>query len=78
MKNNLKIIQSIIRDSIDKNITIIDQNQRFIEDLGFDELDFIVFLVALEDEMNIFIPDSKATTLKTVGDVLNYLEEINY
>ncbi len=48
---------------------------RFIEDLGADSLDTVELVMALEDEFGIEIPDDDAEKAKTVGDVINYLDE---
>ncbi len=49
---------------------------RIIEDLGADSLDVIEMLMTLEEEYNIKIPDEKALELKTVGDVVAYIEKV--
>lgn len=48
---------------------------RFIEDLGADSLDTVELVMALEDEFGIEIPDDDAEKAKTVGDVINYLDD---
>lgn len=48
---------------------------RFVEDLGADSLDTVELVMALEDEFGIEIPDDDAEKAKTVGDVINYLDE---
>lgn len=49
----------------------IDSN--FIEDLGADSLDIVELGMAVEETFNIEIPDEKAETMKTVRDVVNYI-----
>jgi acyl carrier protein len=44
-------------------------------DLGADSLDFVELVMALEDEFLIEIPDNDAMELKTVGDVIAYLDK---
>ena len=43
-------------------------------DLGADSLDVLQLLMALEEEKGIVIPDEVLPTLKTVGDILAYME----
>jgi acyl carrier protein len=46
------------------------------EDLGFDSLDKIDFLMDIEDEFNVMIPDEVMTLLDNVGEVIEYLERL--
>ena len=45
-------------------------------DLCADELDKVEIIMELEKEFGIYIPDEEAEELQTVGDVINYLENI--
>ena len=44
------------------------------EDLDADSLDAVEVIMALEDEFDIEIPDDEAETLKTIGDIVEYIE----
>jgi len=57
---------------IDKNK--ITMESRMLEDLGADSLDFAELLIALEDEFGVTISDQDALNLKTVGDVVKFVE----
>uniref|UniRef100_A0AC34G649 Acyl carrier protein n=1 Tax=Panagrolaimus sp. ES5 TaxID=591445 RepID=A0AC34G649_9BILA len=48
---------------------------RFVEDLGFDSLDHVEIVMALEDEFGFEIPDKDAERLKTPRDVFKYICE---
>lgn len=52
----------------------INADSRIKEDLGADSLDVLQLLMALEEEKGIVIPDEVLPTLKTVGDIVNYME----
>lgn len=45
----------------------------FTEDLGADSLDVVEFVMALEDEFGIDIPDEEVGEIKTVGDAVSYI-----
>ncbi len=45
------------------------------EDLGADSLDVVDLLMMLEDKYNISIPDDEAQDMKTIGDVVNFIED---
>lgn len=69
-----KVIE-IIKSEL--NITGIDINleTRIVEDLGADSLDAVELIMALEDEFNVIVSDERAQNFKTVGDIVQYLEE---
>src|SRR5208283_2219051 len=46
----------------------------FIEDLGADSLDIVELVMALEEEFNIEISDEDAEKIRTVKDVVTYIE----
>ena len=50
-------------------------NARLIEDLGADSLDMVEMLMLVEEEFGISIPDEDAMNLKTVEDIVKYIEE---
>ncbi len=47
------------------------------EDIGFDSLDKIDFLMDMEDEFNVHIPDEIMEILETVGEVIDYIDRIS-
>ena len=54
-----------------KNIT---RTTTFIEDIGADSLDIVEFVMELEEEFDIQIPDEHAEKIKTVGEVIDYID----
>ena len=65
---------SILCDQLPLNPEDISLDSRIKEDLGADSLDVLQLLMALEDEKGIVIPDEVLPTLKTVGDIVAYME----
>lgn len=43
-------------------------------DLGADSLDVFEILMGLEEEFNITIPDEKVNEIKTVGDLVTFID----
>ena len=67
-------LKSIIQDQMnlpqEKEIT----KETMLEDLGGDLLDAIEFVMAIEEEFGIEIPDADAERWKTCDDVFQYIE----
>ncbi|MBO4653496.1 MAG: acyl carrier protein [Lachnospiraceae bacterium] len=53
----------------------ITRESALVDDLGLSSLDVINVVAAFEDEFGIEVPDRVIPTLRTVGDVVDYLEE---
>jgi acyl carrier protein len=49
------------------------ESASFTEDLGADSLDVVEFVMALEDEFGIEIPDEEVGEIKTVGNAVEYI-----
>ena len=47
----------------------------FIDDLGADSLDIVELIMAFEEEFNVEISDEIAEKMKTVQDVINYIDQ---
>ncbi len=45
----------------------------FTDNLGFDSLDHVELIMAVEDHYGIEVPDAAAEELKTVGNAIDYL-----
>ena len=45
------------------------------EELGVDSLDVTEFFMKAEEELGIQVPDSEATQMKSLGDLIGYAEK---
>ncbi len=52
----------------------VTMDAKLVEDLGADSANVMVLIMDLEDAFNMQVEDSAITNLKTVGDVVNYIE----
>ena len=53
----------------------VTAESRLEEDLGFDSLDLVEVVMKLEAVTGVEIPDEAAGNLRTVADVLSFLEQ---
>ena len=67
-------IRAILARELYTEIEKIDHNTLIIEDLRADSLDIMEAMMAIEDEFNISIPDESIQDLKTVDDVVEFIE----
>ena len=52
----------------------ITPDKRLVEDLKADSANVMVLIMDLEDAFNLTVDDSAIATLRTVGDVVSYIE----
>jgi acyl carrier protein len=52
----------------------IEDNLRFVQDLGADSLDLIETVIECEKKLDIQIDDQLVARIKTVGDLYNAIE----
>lgn len=64
-------IRTILREGtgMRKDAEITD-DMSITDDLGADSLDFIEIIMAVEEEFEVDIPDDKADSIKTVGQMI--------
>jgi len=68
-------VKEIIAEELGIEEEEINIDSDLSEDLGADSLDAIELIMAIEEEFDIEIADSEATKIKSVSDIVNYLEE---
>ena len=72
---NLEKVIGLLANQLNISKDKINANSKIIEDLGADSLDMVEMLMTLEDEFGISISDEEAVNLKTVADIVNYIEK---
>lgn len=63
-------IEEIVWDDVDRN-----EDLELRKDLGFDSLDCVEFLMHLERDFKISIPDEEAEPVKTVKEAIDIIEQ---
>jgi len=69
-------VKDILCEQLDVEEDAVTMEANIIDDLGADSLDVVDLVMSLEDEFNAEIPDEEVETMKTVGDIVKYLENM--
>jgi acyl carrier protein len=67
-------VKELIANQLNKSIEEIGEDKEIVKDLGADSLDVVEMLMAIEEDLDISIPEEEVLSFKTVGDVVTYLE----
>ena len=68
-------VSDIIGRRFELTVTKITKDTTW-EEIGADSIDLVDLISELEDEFDISIPDDSIEDLKTVGDVVNLIDEM--
>ena len=68
-------IKELLADQLDVSADDMTMESDIANDLGADSLDVVELLMSIEDEFEIDIPDEEIENIKTIGDLVKYIEE---
>ncbi len=68
-------VKSVIAEQTGIDPETITMESSFVEDLNIDSIDLIELIMMLEEEYNIEFSEDDAETIKTIGDVVNYINQ---
>ncbi|MCD7730995.1 MAG: acyl carrier protein [Oscillospiraceae bacterium] len=68
-------VKDLIVDQLDVEADKVTLGANIQDDLGADSLDVVDLVMSLEEEFDIEIPDDAVENIKTVGDVVKYIED---
>lgn len=73
-------LESQVKEIISRQLMVDEEeltlDASYVEDLGADSLDTVEMIMEFEDEFGIEIPDEDAEELTTVGESIDYLEDL--
>lgn len=76
MNNNIfEKLKAIVVNQIGIDAGIVKPESDIIKDLGCDSLDIVDMLMSVEDEFGVTIDDSDVSEMKTVLDVVNFIDQ---
>lgn len=67
-------IKTILGDQFDVDEDSITSDTLIEEDLGADSLDLVDLIMTLESEFDLSVNDADVESIKTVGELVNFIE----
>ncbi|MDO5712814.1 MAG: acyl carrier protein [Tissierellia bacterium] len=72
--NHYEKLKDLIAENLGCDKEDISKETNLVEDLEADSLDIVELTMAIEEEFGVAIEDEDLEHVKTVGDILAYLE----
>ena len=70
----LEKVKVILAEQFDVDEDSLNNDTNLQDDLGADSLDVVDLLMSIEDEFEIEVPDEEIERIRTVGELVNYIE----
>ena len=67
-------VRDIIVDQLDADADAVTLEASIIDDLGADSLDVVDLVMSIEEEFDVEVPDEEVENMKTVGDIVKFVE----
>lgn len=67
-------VKEILAEQLGVDESKITLDTNVVADLGADSLDLVEVLMSLEDEFNVSIPDEAIAEVKTVKQIVDFIE----
>ncbi|HPD89409.1 MAG TPA: acyl carrier protein [Oscillospiraceae bacterium] len=67
-------VKEILCDQLDVEEEQVTMDSNIVEDFGADSLDIVDLIMSLEEEFDKEIPDEEIENIKTVGDIVRFIE----
>ncbi|ADH68361.1 MULTISPECIES: acyl carrier protein [Nocardiopsis] len=71
----LKGLGEIIEEIVGTEASEVTPDKSFVDDLDIDSLSMVEIAVAAQDKFGVEIPDDQLKDLKTVQDVINFIQK---
>ena len=68
-------MKNIIAEVLNVDADEITMDTTFVDDLGADSLDLVDLVMSVEEEFGVKVADEDLENIKTVGDIVNYIED---
>ena len=69
-------VREIISEICNVSESTIERDTKLVADLGLNSFELVNLLIAFEEKFDVEIDDDNLPELETVGDIIDYLENI--
>ncbi len=69
-------IKAMIKEELNVPEEKITMEAKLSEDLGADSIDAVELIMNIEDEFEVQVSDEEAQNIKTVGDIVKFVENL--
>ena len=67
-------VKRLIAEQLKSDVSEVQDDASFVDDLGADSLDTVELVMALEEEFETEIPDEDAENITTVKEAIDYIK----
>ena len=68
-------VQKIICEQLEIDSHLVTEDASISGDLGADSLDLVDLSMSIEEEFNLDVPDDVLDHVRTVGDIVKFIED---
>ncbi len=70
-------ILEIIAGQFNLDVDELDENMNFQDDLNADSIELVELVMTIEEEFDTEVSEEDLDKLKTIGDVIDYVEDLD-
>lgn len=70
-------ILEIIAEQFNMDVNELDEDMNFQEDLNADSIELVELVMTIEEEFETEVSEEDLEKLKTIGDVIDYVEDLD-
>ena len=71
----LEKVRDLVADHLCLSVDKVTKDADIVKDLNADSIDLVDMITTFEDEFGVSIPDEKLSSLRTVGDIVKFIDE---
>ena len=68
-------VKQILAEQLDADADEMTMDTNIANDLKADSLDVVELLMSIEDEFDVEIPDEEIENIKTIGNLVDYIQD---
>lgn len=69
-------IMELIAEQFNYNVEDLNPEMSFQDDLNADSIELVELIMSIEDEFDLELQDEELEKLQTIGDVIDYIEDM--